>query len=525
MLTDFDSLQEGQSLDCDLCIIGGGAAGITIAREFIGSSKTVLLLESGGLDYESATQALYDFENLGLPRIRDTRFRFFGGTTNVWDSRCAELGAIDFAKREWVSESGWPIGIDALAPFSAKAHDVANLRELAIGDQLASILGVPELGLDTQKVRPHFWQYPPGQPVRFGIAYRQQLAQAANVNVLLHANATNIQTAASGREVAQVDIRSLSGRRGRVRARRYVLCCGGIENARLLLASNTVNRYGLGNERDLVGRYLMEHPRAVCADVAAADPYWFRRTFSGYWRPSDGAHFVLGLDLAPELQREKGLLNCGALFYYEDDPASGTKALLRLLGRENIEQSAAQMLSDVRKVMADIGEVVTNARGQVLEPGKDNVVRTKRITVTCDVEQAPNPASRVTLSRNRDALGIPLSRIDWRVSDAERRTILAMMTAVGEDFGRLGRARLRLADWLTDAEAENPYREVHHHIGTTRMSDSAATGVVNADLRLHGVANLYVAGSSVFPTSGHVNPTLTILTLAYRLADHLRSLR
>lgn len=520
MIQDLRQAEDGTTFECDLCIVGAGAAGITIACQFIGRRVSVLLLESSGLEFEEDSQALQAFENLGLPRTRDTRYRYFGGTTNAWDGRCAPLSAGDFAVRSWVPHSGWPLTPADLQPYTAAAHGACGLRTTQYGSQLAASLGAALLPLDPSKVNSHFWQFNPDGPYRFGPRHMAELAASSNVRVLLHANATNLQAAPDGGMVDSIDIRTLEGRTGRVRARFVVLCGGGIENARLLLLSNTVNRNGLGNGRDLVGRFLMDHPRRVCAEVLPHDAYAFQDMFSAY-RSREGARVVLGVELAPALQEKEGLLGCGALFYYTDDELSGTLALHRLLGGAETSEQASDLVRDVWRVMADLDEVVINVRRRVLRPGKDVLIRPRTVTMLCDVEQAPNPESRVTLSRARDALGCSQARVDWRVTDQERRTMRALTLAVGEEFGRLDFARTRLGDWLAAPTGSATYHEAHHHMGTTRMADSPSTGVVSPNGQVFGLDNLYVAGSSVFPTSGHVNPTLTILMLSLRLADHL----
>ena len=522
MIQDLRDAENGATFECDLCVIGAGAAGITIARQFLGRRASVLLLESGGLDFEEGTQQLYEFENIGLPRHRDTRYRFFGGTTNAWDGRCAPLSEADFRPRPWVAHSGWPLTAADLQPYTAAAHEACGLTMREYGAPLAAALDAALPPVDPATLTPHFWQFSPDGPRRFGPTHRAELAASNNVRVLLHANATNLQATSNGASVEFVDIRTLEGLSARVRSRFVVLCCGGVENARLLLLSNTVAPRGLGNDRDLVGRFLMDHPRGVCAEVVARDNYEFQDIFSIY-RHETGARVLLGFELGQQVQAEEGLLNCGALFFQTDDEESGTLALLRLLGRPVGKPQTSALAQDVWRVMADLDEVVINARRRVLQPGRDLFIQPRYITMLCDGEQAPNPESRVTLSRERDALGLNQARIDWRVTDQERRTMRALTMAVGHEFGRLNLARMRVGEWLVEHAGSGMYHEAHHHMGTTRMGASPTTGVVTADARVFGVDNLYVAGSSVFPTSGHVNPTLTLVTLSLRLADHLMS--
>lgn len=523
MIDDLRTVETGTAFECDLCIIGAGAAGITVARHFAGGQHSVVLLESGGLTFEPETQALYAFENVGLPRIRDTRYRYFGGTTNVWDGRCAPLSAIDFDSRPWVEYSGWPINSDDLQPFSDAAYAACGLALNAPQDQLASLLGIALPDLDGTELQPRFWQFAPEGPLRFGPAHQAELAASRNIRVLLHANAIRLQATPDGRLVQSVAIRTLDGVEGSVRARIVVLCCGGIENARVLLLSDSVASRGLGNDKDLVGRFLMDHPRRACAEIVPRDQYWFQDMFATY-RHRTGARLLLGVELSPALQERQALLNCGALFFSKEDESSGTLALLRLLGRTAATPSSGELAQDVWRVMSDLDEVIVNVRRRILEPGKGMIIAPTSTIMLSDVEQAPNRESRVTLADERDALGLHRARLDWRISDQERRTMRALTTAVAQEFGRLNVARVRMDDWLLAEDSTPAYLEAHHHMGTTRMAASPNSGVVTRDCRVFGIDNLYVAGSSVFPTSGHVNPTLTIVMLSLRLAAHLSSL-
>ena len=525
MIADLRTLESGATFEADLCVIGAGAAGITIAREFAGRQTSVLLLESGGLEFEGATQALYDYENAGLPRVPiPSRIRFFGGTTNIWDGRTAPLSDYNFSKRDWVPLSGWPIERAALFPFYARAARIIGLEINQNETEIAPLLETPLPAFDTSKVVPQFWQFKPGQPTRFGQAYRSDVESASNIRVLLHANVTNIQAAPNGGRVEYLDVSTLEGRKAKVRARAYVLAAGGIENARILLLSDGVERRGLGNRHDNVGRHFMEHPQTDAAQALVRDPYRFRTTFSGSWlRRLHNAHVLTGIALSHDLQSRQHVLDCGTIFNYGDEE-TGTAALQRLIAHEYGGDRAAAIRHDVWRVMTDLDGVVVNARQKVMLPSKEAYAAPRNIVLTVDIEQVPNPNSRIMLSegRERDALGLRRTRIDWRVTDLERRTALAFVRAVGEEFGRLGIGRLQIANWLLDDTQPVNFRDVHHHMGTTRMSSNPETGVVSGDCQVFGVDNLYVAGASVFPTSGFVNPTLTIVTLAIRLADHLK---
>jgi choline dehydrogenase-like flavoprotein len=466
MFLDFRSADDGLSIDTDLCIIGAGAAGITLAREFAGSFIDVCLLESGGFEAEPQIQSLYEGEITGLDYSLDgSRLRFFGGTTNHWSGRCGPLKAIDFEVRDGIPLSGWPIGLGDLEAYYKRAQPICELGPYVYDDRGWEVAGIQRPPFDAAILETQFWQNSP--PTRFGSIYREELKAAGNIRVLLHANAVNFRTDATGSAVDHIDIRDLGGKSGRVKAKLFVLACGGIENPRLLLASNHESPRGLGNSSDRVGRCFMEHPHVFVGEMFA-DPsngeYDFVEALK--WRRSEGTVFEPGFYMNEDRQKEHRILN-GCLTFYD----GGTPI------------------------------------------GPDQNVLSAQVVV--QAEQEPSLESRVTLSSERDALGMPRPRLDWRLGELDLRSVEALTEAFGAEIARLKLGRLKLFDEWRAAVGS-------HHMGTTRMSDDPQTGVVNRDCRLHDVANLYVAGSSVFSTSGFVNPTLTIVALAVRLADHLK---
>jgi choline dehydrogenase-like flavoprotein len=520
MLIDFREAAVPELLEADLCIVGGGAAGIAIAREFIDSSWSVVLLESGGLAPDARVQDLHRGENpRGDFTLHESRFRQLGGTTAVWGGWCAPFDAIDFESRDWVPHSGWPITRQTLMPWYRRAQTLCQLGEfryeVADWPGLASLA----LGLDTARLSHRLWQLSP--PTRFGETYRSELTRAQNLTLLLHATATKIVTGDSADAVTEILIANLDGRRGRVRARRYVVACGGIETPRLLLLSRDVETAGLANGNDLVGRFFMEHPHPdaggvlVSGDIRRFDAY-VRRTFG-----DEG--IVMAFGPSADAQRRLRILNSsiavgGSLRLGPTEAWDSLTKLARAVEHRHWPASAA----------THVGNVLGNLDGLLREGyrrRKRQPVRGYRFIAR--TETAPDPANRVTLSDERDALGQPRARLLWRPGSAERATVERTMLLVAAEFGRLDVGRIRLNELLLEDDdrwSEN-LSWFGHHMGTTRMSETPRTGVVDADCRVHGLANLYIAGSSVFPTSSFANPTLTLLALSLRLADHLKSFK
>ncbi|MGB5833876.1 MAG: GMC family oxidoreductase [Thiohalocapsa sp.] len=507
MLTDARTLDNDTRIDTDLAIIGAGPAGITIARAFAGTGTRVCLLESGDLVFDAATQALYQGSNAGIDYpLAATRLRYFGGSSNHWGGYCRSLDPIDFEQRDWVPLSGWPIGREALDPYWEVASAAVQVAPARYDDEdyWAQKTGEPLVDWRADRIANRFFQYSP--PTRFGELYRGELERAENVQVLLNANVTNIAALPAADSVDHLKIRTLTGRGHRVHARRYLLAAGGIENARLLLLSDDVLPAGLGNQHDMVGRCFMEHPHLggfaeiVIADLARLPPIYRERLLID-GRPAKVA-FVPNADY---LRRER-LLSASFTMsvageYKSDLPVKDA------MGEDHLA-----MLQAARPFLTE-----ANQTSRTADPSFSGVW----MGIGCAGEQAPNLDSRVLLGDEVDALGLRRTRLDWRLTEHDRRSLVANIESLGREFAAagIGRMIVRLPD---DGRWEPVVSGGSHHMGTTRMSDDPKRGVVDGDCRVHGIDNLYVAGSSVFPVSGSANPTLNLLALAYRLVDHLK---
>lgn len=501
MYQDARQIPHGTTLDTDLAIIGAGAAGITLAYALADAPFRVCLIESGGLDPEDETQALAGGETVGMAYgpLEATRLRQFGGSTGHWGGWCRPLDALDFERRDWVPLSGWPIGRADLDPHYPAASALCEAGPFAYDDVAGweRRLGISGAApTDGDMVR-RVIQFSP--PTRFGERYRAALGAAPNLLTLLHANVVDIAAADNAAEVAALDLATLDGKRHRLTARCYVLATGGIENARLLLLSDGIQSTGLGNGSDMVGRCFMEHPHVysmgnlLLPDVNMISPLCLDdQDLSGQGLRSNF------MPSAP-FQRSRQLLN--ATF------------TLGISARFN---SRADIGTEEHPLTAPLLDLLRSDQ----KPDADAPFGF-RVGIGGAGEQGPNLASRVTLAAERDALGQRKTRLDWRLSRDDKASLTRNLRALGAEFAAAGLGRLHVAlpdgdDWPADLTGGN------HHMGTTRMAAAPKDGVVDATCRVHGIGNLYVAGSSVFPTSGAANPTLTIVALALRLAALLR---
>jgi choline dehydrogenase-like flavoprotein len=523
MFLDARSLPSGTVIECEVCIVGAGAAGITLAREMIGAGFRVVLLESGGTAFDPDTQELYAGTDIGRPflDLASCRLRFFGGTTNHWGGWCMPLDAIDFETRPGIPFSGWPFGRAYLEPWYKRAQPVCQLGPFAYDPSTWGITA----GMIPDPFRgPHFVveMLQESPPTRFGTVYEPPLRQADNVTVYLNANALYFATNDEGTEVSHLPVRTLSGVSFDVKARFYVLAAGGIENARLLLLSGRSVAAGLGTARDVVGRYLLTHLVFPAGAIALSDRYANLDFFTGRdgrARTIDGTvrKFVTFITPSEATMRSRSLPGARFIWQYKFGSVHETiEAAQRLAsGKEGGEKA----LRDLGAVFRDLDGLAEQAvRKIVLHQG----LPVDALRVGCSAEQLPNPESRVTLGSDLDPLGLPRTAVDWHVAADDKRKAYETSRLLGAELGRAAFGRLQST--LVDDDTTWPdemYGDAHH-MGTTRISRDPAQGVVDENCRVHGVANLHVAGSSVFPTSGAANPTLTIVALAIRLADHLK---
>lgn len=526
MIEDFRKFNDGTCFKADVCIIGAGAAGITIAREFLGSHHKIVVLEGGGLDPEADSQSLLESEIVGLPHtsIHDGRARVLGGTTVLWGGQALRFDDFDFNVRTWVPNSGWPISREALDPYYERAERVLHIGDRIPFQNLCSSFGIEPPAFDPNKLRMECSRWSP-KP-NFGTAYRQELKNAANVSVLLHANVTSIVTNRAATAVEKVEFQTLEGKKGTASARSYVVCCGGIETARLLLASNRVEPHGVGNQHGLVGRYFQEHIHMNYGNFVPRKRAQLQNLFESF--------FVAGLKHAPlvtltqKIQVEQKLLSVHGIVVFEPAPDSGIAAMKKLF-RAMIGRSFANV-PEMRRL---IGRSLANP-GDLLRVAYRLHVQKRAaspnhgpILFGTQCEMAPNPDSRVMLSEARDQLGMPRARLDWRLGELERRTLSEFVRTLASEFERLGLGSFDLKQiaFLDDPVAwVERAHDSAHHMGTARMHETPRLGVVDSQCQVHGIANLYVGSSAVFPTSARSNPTLTILALCLRIADRLKQI-
>jgi len=537
VIEDLRELPRATAVEADVCLVGAGAAGITIAKELDGSGLRVCLVEGGGMQYEYfESQTLYQGVNTGVPvSLEGGRLRYFGGSTNHWGGRCAPLDDIDFRRRDWIAHSGWPIDRAELDPYYLRAQQISGFSApwLSDADTLA-YLKVALPAIDHSRLKPFLWHYTPAMkdaPVwKWANAYGSELRESKNIRTLLHANFAAFSTEKDRTRVRSLTVSSLNGVTATITAKTFVLCCGGIENARLLLLGAEQNSGGFGNKNDLVGRFFMQHSRGPAGLIVSAERMSRVQEQFNILRGADGLEVEVGLTLTPQAQEQDRLLNCTGVMQYQGDPASGVTAAQDIWRALQAGNWAPNMGEKVGLIAEDSGAFVQAlehrlSSGHSLAREGAAGVPSRSAILLLDLEQAPDPESRISLAPDRDALGLRRAQVNWRIGELERRTAAKFTSYVGAEFARLGIGRCRLEPWLRDDHIPmtDALQETYHYMGTTRMADDPSEGVVDRNCAVYGMDNLYVAGSSVFSTAGQANPTLTIVALALRLADHLKS--
>ena len=512
MILDFDEPGADSVLDADVCIVGAGAAGITLALEFLGTGHTVLVVESGGERHEERVQELSETDcdaRLLHRSLTWGRPRVLGGATTLWAGLVMPLDELDFRPREWVPAGGWPFELSELAPYYRRAERLLGLEPSSYREDDWPARSPRPPTLKAGGVRFRFSRFSPA--LDLGRAHRPRLASAPNVTVLLHASAVRLVADENG--VERVELASLNGRRSSAIAGHFVLCCGAVEAARLLLASR------LGN--GLVGRYFQEHAH-VKLPVLPADRSKFQRMFNT--RRVNGARYYPKLAASPELQQAEGILNVCADVRYDFDPDSAVesaKLILRGLRRPELRPSMARA---ARNVASRPHELVTAAYRRLALKHRVSEDRGP-ISFSVQCEALPDADNRVTLGSETDALGIPRAVVRWRLSELERRSLEEFSRTLAEQLRRHGLGELDLSPYPLPDDPQllgNHVAAGFHQAGTTRMDDDPARGVVDRHCRVHGIRNLHVGSAGVFPAGGYANPTLTIMALCVRLADRLK---
>ena len=520
MIVDLERDSAIPEFSADVCVVGAGAAGIVLAAELLRHGIRVLLLESGGLAVEAAAQALNDCSYAGQPHrgANSGRFRAMGGTTTAWGGQVLELGAEDFRARSWVPGSGWPFQKKELAPYYERAlwaeglaHSVREDHDLWREIKICP----PKLG---EAFATYFTRWCP-EP-NFARLYREILG-SPNLCLVIHATATAMQLTEGGSRVHGIRCRTLSGREQSFSAARYILCLGTIESVRFLLQPVPGAPTPSWNRSGLLGRHFQSHIDFNVARVPEQDAVRLQRWFANVYLRRQKYHPKFRLAISRQ-QQERILNVAGSITCINaaETELRRVKFLARNLVHGRLSQASRKDLPRALRQLPNMLQLAYDYRLRRRAAWPKNSLFWVRV----HCEQEPLSSSCITLIETQDATGLLRAQLDWRVSPLEWNTIRYFTEQVRSAFSNLGLAQIEPQPELA---VEDGFRNIvfddsHHHMGGAKMAASAAEGVVDPQLRLHGLGNAYLCSPAVFPTSGFSNPTHTLIALAIRLADHLK---
>ena len=546
MIVPLDELDPQAALDATVCIIGAGAAGITLACELDGSGFKVLLLEAGAMrPDDAASNELYrGTANAPHPNPSEFRRIVFGGTTGLWGGRCVPFDPVDFEKREHVSESGWPISYEEIVNYypRAMAYCDAGTFDFNVGTSLKGrpLPTIPGLDDDSEVWADRIERY--SLPTDFGKRYRARIAQSQNVTALLNARCVSLHRRAGEGRIESITIADRAGNRRTVRSQYFILAVGGIEAVRLLMLSDPEGP-GLGNHSDRLGRFYGCHFENTLGRLVVERgevPFDFERT-------RDGVYCRRRLQFSAEAQLRHRLLNSAFRLHFPSysDAEHGSPVLsaiylakstlmreYRVILQHGLEAAVQSPTSaHVRNVALGLPTLARFAfqwlflRKLARRKMPYTLVRNRdgSYPLEFNSEQTPMASNRVILTDEMDRDGLRRVHVDWRLCEedaqAAQRGFLLLRDALRQHSWC--RVEVDEATLLADMRRSVPLGG--HHMGTARMASGSRGGVVNRNCAVFELPNLFIASSAVFCTNSHANPTLTIVALTLRLAEHLKS--
>jgi len=523
MINNANDMTNLFSDEADICILGGGVAGIVLASELKERFNKIIVIESGTENYTPEAQELYkpqEAPSLG-PSPAFSRLRFLGGTSNHWENNTSPLSPIDFEHRDWIPNSGWPIKFDELKPYYVKAQNYCGVDSDGYSTtQWSNRLGSSDLLLNSKKMQTKIAKLSI-PPVRFYDEHGKKLIQDDNVIIYKNANLVDIDFNLETKKISTAFVQSNNGKKGNIQASIFILCLGGIENARMMLIFNEKFKNKLGNQNGNVGRYFMEHPTPKAAQLFVEDD----SIFDFYKFNNQSTKFVQAyMELSPNQLALHQTTNLRiplipASNFIMSDGISSSHILKNSLSDGELPDNFG---SHLYNVLSDLGMVIEGvSRKKYDQRLFDSADKVGGFQLPMMMEQTPDRNNRVYLGSTKDRLGLKKILMDFHISQADKNRVWKTLDIVANEVGAINLGRLKQLRERSDRMWSDQLGFSNHHMGTTRMSNSESDGVVDKNSLVFGTANLFIAGSSVFPTGGHVPPTLTIVALAIRLSNFL----
>ena len=500
------------ALTYDICIVGTGPAGISVAKKLLDSGLKVVMLESGGMVPESEYQQLTKGENSGpsFLSLDASRLRCFGGASVLWAGVCAPFKSDDFEKKSFLPLSGWPISIDDLKVYYKEAAKMLGIsyekfyNKTFFRDTLNGI-SFKQFDRKNSFLTGNVFQISNSKNRDFGAKYKNEFESSQNIDVLFHSTVTQLNLNTEGSEVESVSIADLIGNKATVKANQFVLACGALENPRILLASNSYYEEGIGNSSGFVGACFMSHPGV--------------QNVGEVYRTSDEqcidkdkykADYYVAFEMSSKQRlKHKTLRHSLSIYQFRGLASPSTYISGRIF-------SQFDKLLDKFGFLSSVKQTVCKLSGTYLP---------NTLELDVGLEQPPRLSNNVSLHTTNDALGVPKIDMYWdSLSEIEKRTVVTSAETLARELGVLNIGHVKYKSEFLTGKSYKFNDPVNHHIGTTRMSNNPETGVVDKNCKVFGISNLYIAGSSVFSTSSIVNPTYTIIAMSLRLGKYLKDI-
>ncbi|MBS1774581.1 MAG: GMC family oxidoreductase [Bacteroidetes bacterium] len=496
--------------DFDFVIVGSGVAGILMALTLSDKGKKVLMLEAGAHNEDDLHQSLNEVIQTGkhLENAIWGRKRAIGGTTIAWGGQSLPFSEIDFQKRDWVAESGWPIELKDIVQYYPPANRFMNVDEGDYSNETFRTLKMKNVPVNNDLLTYHISKWAP-QP-NFVKLYEERLKN--QVTLVYNAAVTKIVVDSNGKATA-LAVKNFNKQEYTIDVSCLLLATGAIEANRLLLASNDTETSGVGNSSGWVGKCYMDHPCVEVGFVATHNQYALQKAFNTHLH--QGRKYSVRLSLSEQAQRKQQLLN------------SSTGIMFDYLEGQFDPYIEIRNYINTRKI-SSLGQVFKNATAYAISAKAlfaDKLIykHKARARMVMMLEQEPLTSSNITLSEERDVLGMPKAKLNWQISRKSWDTVIATAGHIKNELQRLSFGNLSIHEHINPNNENwtSHLTDVCHHMGGTRMSSTKNNGVVDSNMKLWGYDNIYVCSCSVFPTVSHSNPTLTMMALCLRLADQL----
>jgi choline dehydrogenase-like flavoprotein len=566
MKINANELSNKQEIISDVCIIGAGPAGMSLANEFLNSDLKVSFLESGGSKYIHQVQMLSQGPLSGhlYEPQETTHLRQIGGTANNWilqmtddeyGYRYTPLDEVDFEQRDSLPYSGWPITKKELDPYYARAHATCGVGQYDYTAKYWARGKFQPLKLDESRVYNSVFTFGPTK--KFTDEIPKKITQSSNLTLYHQATVVELLCDESGSHVTTAVVRMFDGKEIYFKAKQFIISSNALQTPRLLLNSTKTHKKGIGNQHDNVGRYFMDHNLVPSGNFYPHDPKLINEMGFYDMQGVDGTTVLGRMNLNADLVKKVGLRNMAVMLFpiewsqVDLDAMNSVNALklpdfhLKTAPRYPIDvaKHLMRLVSKPKDLLIHLRNIfrgrnrLFRAIYEYLRYGvpislglgrggwsrmANNEGKYNKFELLAIVEQSPNPENRLTVTEEKDELGCPKAKLHYICSDEDIESVKKAQKIFGEMLEATGLGRYEPAK--VSAEVMKTLTGLHHMMGTTRMSNDPKNGVVDANCCVHGMHNLFIAGSATFPTGGYANPTLTNIALSIRVADKVKSL-